>query len=300
MTGERLTILVTGSSSGFGRVISEGLAERGHHVFATMRDIHGGNRAAATELEELARRQNLKLEVVDLDVEQDTSVESGVNAVLAASGRLDVLVNNAGGGYLGMLEAFSVEQARELFERNVFSVLRLNRAVLPHMRERGSGLLVHISSGLARFVLPFNGLYSATKSALEAIAETYRYELATVGVDSVIVEPGVYATRFFEKASTTQPADAHRAAEYVVLARMREELESSRPAAGDPREVADAIADLVELPAGSRPLRTTVGWGAQRADGLNAAAEELQRTVLGAIGMLEHVTLAPQATATEA
>jgi NAD(P)-dependent dehydrogenase (short-subunit alcohol dehydrogenase family) len=299
MSGERLAIVVTGSSSGFGRVTSEVLAERGHHVFATMRDIHGRNAGAAAELEELARQRSLRLEVLELDVEDDASVESAVSAALAAGGRPDVLVNNAGGGYLGILETFSVEQARQLFDRNVFSVLRVNRAVLPHMRDRGSGLLVHISSGLGRIVLPFNGLYCATKSALEAIAETYRYELAATGVDSVIVEPGVYATRFFPTAATTQPADVDRGTDYVQLSRLRQELESRRPEAGDPREVAEAIAHLVELPAGSRPLRTTVGWAAQRADGLNAAAAELQQTVLGGMGMLEHVTLA-EATATEA
>ena len=294
MGGKRLTILVTGSSSGFGRAACEVLAGRGHHVFATMRDTDGRNLPAAAELGELARRRNLRLEVLELDVEHDTSVERAVDAVLAANGQLDVLVNNAGGGVLGILETFSVQQARELFERNVFSVLRVNRAVLPHMRARASGLLVHVSSGLGRFVLPFNGLYCATKCAVEAIAEAYRYELAAGGVDSVIVEPGVYATRFFTKAATIQPADAGRGAEYVELARLSQEMESRRPAAGDPRDVAEAIADLVELPARCRPLRTTVGWAAQRADGLNAAAEELQRTVLGGMGMLEHVTLAPR------
>lgn len=237
MTAQPLTILVTGSSSGFGRVISEELAARGHRVLATMRDVEGPNRAAAGELEELARGRGT-LEVIELDVEDDASVDRAVARAVAGGEGIDVLVNNAGGGYLGILEAFSVEQAQELFERNVFSVLRMNRAVLPHMRARGSGLLVHISSGLARFVLPFNGLYSATKFALEAIAETLRYELATVGIDSVIVEPGVYATRFFEKATTTGPSDRDRIAEYGELSRLAREMGSRRPAAGDPREVA--------------------------------------------------------------
>jgi NAD(P)-dependent dehydrogenase (short-subunit alcohol dehydrogenase family) len=301
MSGGPLAVLVTGSSSGLGRATCEVLAERGHHVFATMRDVQGRNRSVAAELEELAQRRSLRLTVLELDVERDASVEKAVEAALAASGRLDVLVNNAGGGYLGTLETFSVQQVRALFERNVFSIMRVNRAVLPHMRAQGSGLLVHISSGLARFVLPFNGLYCATKCAVEAIAETYRYELAARGVDSVIVEPGVYATRFFDEAATVQPADMERGAEYVELARLRQKLESNRPAAGDPREVGEAIASLVELPAGSRPLRTTVGWSARRADRLNAAAEELQRSVLGGMGVLEHVTLADpsQATATE-
>jgi NAD(P)-dependent dehydrogenase (short-subunit alcohol dehydrogenase family) len=168
------------------------------------------------------------------------------------------------------------------------------------MRARGSGLLVHMSSGLARFVLPFNGLYSATKFALEAIAETLRYELATVGIDSVIVEPGVYATGFFEKATTAGPSDRDRIAEYAELTRLAREMGSRRPAAGDPREVAEAVAKLIELPAGSRPVRTTVGWGAQRADGLNAVSEELQQSVLDGLGVREQLSLAGQrATTTE-
>ena len=300
VTAQPLTILVTGSSSGLGRVISEELAARGHRLLATMRDVEGRNRAAAGELEELARGRGTTLEVIELDVEDDASVDRAVARAVAGGEGIDVLVNNAGGGYLGILEAFSVEQAQELFERNVFSVLRLNRAVLPHMRARGSGLLVHMSSGLARFVLPFNGLYSATKFALEAIAETFRYELATVGIDSVIVEPGVYATGFFEKATTAGPSDRDRIPEYAELTRLAREMGSRRPAAGDPREVAEAVANLIELPAGSRPLRTTVGWGAQRADGLNAVSEELQQSVLDGLGVREQLSLAGhQATTTE-
>jgi NAD(P)-dependent dehydrogenase (short-subunit alcohol dehydrogenase family) len=289
-----LSILVTGSSSGFGRLTSETLARRGHRVFASMRDVDDRNAAAAAELEELARSEELPLTVLDLDVRDDRSVAAGIEAAIAAAGRLEVLVNNAGTGYFGILETLTVEQARDLFETNVFSVLRLNRAVLPHMRARGSGLVVHVSSGLGRIVLPFNGLYTATKFALEAIAETYRYELACVGVDSVIVEPGLHATSFFENASANRPADDARGPEYGQLHRLSQERATRRPGPGDPQDVADAIAAVVELPAGSRPLRTTVGWTAQRADGLNEVALELQTRVLDAMGILDLVTLAPR------
>jgi NAD(P)-dependent dehydrogenase (short-subunit alcohol dehydrogenase family) len=289
-----LTILVTGSSSGFGRLTSETLARRGHRVFASMRDADGRNAPAAAELANLADREDLPLTVLDLDVRDDDSVTAAVESAVAVGGRLDVLVNNAGTSYLGLLETLTVDQARDLFETNVFSMLRMNRAVLPHMRARGSGLLVHISSGLGRIVLPFNGLYTATKFAVEAIAETYRYELACVGVDSVIVEPGVYATSFFENAAANRAADAQRATDYGPLYRLSQDMAARRPAPGDPQEVADAIAELVELPAGTRPLRTTVGWSAQRADPVNEVAAELQRTVFDGTGMLDVVTLAPQ------
>jgi NAD(P)-dependent dehydrogenase (short-subunit alcohol dehydrogenase family) len=284
-------ILVTGSSSGFGEVASRTLARRGYRVFAGMRDVTGRNAAAAAAMEDLAGEENLQLSVVELDVCDDRSAAAAVETVIDDAGRLDVLVNNAGTGRLGLLETMSIAEARDLFETNVYSVLRMNRAVLPHMRGQASGLLVHVSSGLARFVLPFQGLYCATKSALEAIAETYRYELASVGVDSVLVEPGVYATRFFERASTHGPADMDRAEGYGELLRVSQEMAGRRPPAGDPSEVADAIADLIELPAGGRPLRTTIGWGAQRADPLNASAAELSRAVLDRAGLLEVATL---------
>jgi NAD(P)-dependent dehydrogenase (short-subunit alcohol dehydrogenase family) len=291
-----LSILVTGCSSGFGRLTSETLARRGHRVFASMRDVGGRNAAAAAELEDLARSEELPLTVLDLDVRDDGSVTAAIESAVVAAGRLDVLVNNAGTGYFGILETLTVEQARDLFETNVFSVLRLNRAVLPHMRERGSGLVVHVSSGLGRIVLPFNGLYTATKFALEAIAETYRYELACVGVDSIIVEPGLHSTAFFSNASANRPADVAREPAYGQLHRLSQDRAARRPAPGDPQDVADAIAALVELPAGDRPLRTTVGWTARRADRLNEVASELQTTVLDGMGLLDVVTL-PRADA---
>ena len=291
---EPLAILVTGSSSGFGEITSTTLARRGHRVFAGMREVAGHNSTAAAALEELAREEDLRLSVVELDVCDDGSATAAVESMIGAAGRLDVLVNNAGSGIHGPLETLSIDQARDLFESNLFSVLRMNREVLPHMRERGSGLLVHISSGLGRFVLPFNGMYCATKYALEAIAETYRYELASVGVDSILVEPGVFATRFFQNAAANLPADAERADGYPELQRIGRDMASRRPPAGDQVEVAEAIAHLIELPAGTRPLRTTVGPSAQRADSLNAAAAELGRAVLERAGMLEVATLAGQ------
>ena len=291
--------LVTGASSGFGRLTAETLARRGHRVFATMRDVEGRNAAAAAELAQRARAEALGLTVLELDVTDDASASAAVEHALEAAGCIDTLVNNAGGGCHGLLETFSVAQARELFETNVFSVLRMNRAVLPHMRSRGSGLLVHVSSGLGRLVLPFNGLYTATKFAVEAIGEIYRYELASVGVDSVIVEPGVYATRFFENAAANPPADAARGRDYGELYELGRTLAARRPPPGDPQEVADAIATLVELPAGTRPLRTAVGAAAARAQPLNDAAAELQRTVLTGMGMIDVVTLAQPRDARE-
>ena len=136
------TILVTGSTSGFGRLTVETLARRGYRVFAGMRAAAGKNAPAAEELRALAQQEQLALHLVEIDVTDDASVERAIKAIIETTGRLDVVVNNAGVAYSGPLEAFTLEQVRQQFETNVFSVLRVNRAVLPQMRKQGSGLLL--------------------------------------------------------------------------------------------------------------------------------------------------------------
>lgn len=282
---ENPSVLITGSSTGFGYLTSRTLARRGYDVFASMRGVGTGNAPAAESLRQLAAEEGLRISVLDLDVRDEESVNAAVERVIDQAGRIDVLVNNAGTGCHGILETLSVAQAHDLFDTNTYSVLRLNRAVLPHMRARRSGLVIHISSGLARYVLPFYGVYAATKAAVEAIAETLRYELAQVGVDSVIVEPGPYGTRFFENAEGVRPTDERRATGYGETDALRLELASRRPPLGDPVDVATAIADLIETPTGQRPLRTTVGPVARRADPLNATAAELQQAVFEQMGL---------------
>ena len=140
------TVLVTGSNSGFGRLIVETLARQGYIVFAGMRATSGRNAPAAAELLSLAEREQLAMHIVELDVTDDVSVEQAITAVIAATGRLDVVVNNAGVSFSGPLEAFTPEQVRQQFETNVFGVLRVNRAALPQMRQQGSGLLLQMGS----------------------------------------------------------------------------------------------------------------------------------------------------------
>src|ERR1700726_1044840 len=206
------TILVTGSTSGFGRLTVETLARQGYHVFAGMRAAAGKNAPAAEALRALAQREVLALQIVEIDVTDDASVERAIAVIIETTGRLDVVVNNAGVSYSGPLEAFTLEQVRQQFEINVFSVLRVNRAVLPQMREQGSGLLLQIGSIAGRLGLPFLGLYGATKFALEGLTESYRYELAPFGIDVAILEPGTYPTAIAAKRQIA--ADTERAALY--------------------------------------------------------------------------------------
>src|SRR6266436_5319261 len=188
------TILVTGSTSGFGRLMVETLARRGYRVFAGMRAAAGKNASAAEELRALAQREGLALHSIEIDVTDDASVERAIAAIIETTGRLDVVVNNAGVSYSGPLEAFTLKQVQQQFDTNVFGVLRVSRAALPHMRRQGSGLLLQIGSIAGRLALPFHGLYAATKFALEALTESYRNELAPFGIDAALIEPGTYPT----------------------------------------------------------------------------------------------------------
>ena len=287
---ENKTILITGSNSGFGRLIAETLAQAGYTTFASMRETTGKNKIAAEEIKQLAEREKLPLHAVELDVTSDASVERAVSRIIAQTGRIDSLVNNAGIGGAGLTEAFTIEQIKKCFEVNVFGVYRANRAVLPQMRKQGDGLLIHISSSLGRVVVPFSNAYCSTKFALEALAESYHYELAPLGIESVIVEPGAFPTEFAAKIQF--PADEKRIRDYgeyaetpgKMFAGLAEQL--NRPDAPDPQAVADAIKHLIELPRGSRPLRTPVGADSRQfAGAVNEATSAVQNEFLKDFGI---------------
>lgn len=286
------TVLVTGSSSGFGRLTALTLAEKGHTVFATMRnpDAQNADRAAAL------REAKVKgaLTVLSLDVTDEASVEAAV-ARASEAGPLDAVVNNAGIGVGGYAEGFTVEQLQAVFDVNLFGVHRVNRAVLPAMRRRGQGLVINVSSGIGRLVLPFCAPYIASKFALEGYAESLRYELAPTGVEVVIVEPGAYGTGF--GAGMLAPRDEARVETYGSLADAPKAMWSGllemldSPAAPDPQDVADAITALVEMPRGTRPLRTVVD--SLSGDGpraINALCSEVQTATLEAMGMKHMLT----------
>jgi NAD(P)-dependent dehydrogenase (short-subunit alcohol dehydrogenase family) len=290
------TILVTGSTSGFGRLTVETLARQGYRVFAGMRAVAGKNAPVAEELRALAQRERLALHLVEIDVTDDASVEQAIAVIIETTGRLDVVVNNAGVSYSGPLEAFTLEQVRQQFETNVFSVLRVNRAALPQMRKQGSGLLLQIGSLAGRLALPFQGLYGATKFALEGLTESYRYELAPFGIDAAIIEPGTYPTTI--SANRQVAVDAERFALYqaamdAFTTPFFAENRSATPP--DPQEVADAVARVIAQPAGERPLRTVVAPVAQRQapQAINDAVTQATRSFFETLD-LPLATLAPK------
>ncbi len=255
-------VLITGASSGFGYEAACQAARHGHRVFATMRDSTGRNQVARASLESIAEREHVPLEVLDLDVTDDVSVSAAVDAAVAGAGHLDVVVNNAGIASLGLTEAFTPEQYLHVFDVNVAGAVRLNRAVLPSMRARGSGLLIHVSSAAGRVTVPGCAPYCASKYALEALADAYRYELHPWGVQSVLLEPGIYRTPIFAQAVT--PSDRDRLATYgpgaAYVDQVGRVFETVMAAADNPgaADVADAIVRLIEMAPAERPFRTIV------------------------------------------
>ncbi len=300
----RSVALVTGCSSGFGRLLVEPLARAGYLVYATMRDIDRRNAFAAAELTELRTRQQLDVQVAPMDVTSDSDVEQVVRMIERQAGRVDVLVNNAGCMCGGITEAFSVKEFEQQFQTNVIGVFRVTRAVLPMMRRQHSGLLVHMSAVFGRVAPPFFTAYTASKAAVDAIGESLRYELAPFGIDSVIVEPSVFHTRLFSSAQ--RPADGMRAIAYGSTAAVPgqlfaafDQMFDTQPDETDPHHVVAAILDLIATPAGKRPLRTVVGatnFGAAKINEQTAAAG---REMLTAVG-LQHLENVETARATAA
>ena len=276
------TILITGAFTGFGRDTAETLARAGHEVFASMRDPEAKNRTHANAL----RGQNIK--VVELDVTDSQSVGRAVATIITKAGRIDVLINNAGLLAAGVSEAFTPEQVTALFDVNVIGLHRVTRAVLPHLRRHNDGLIINIGSIVGRVTFPFFGLYGASKFAVEALTDSYRYEISQLGIDVALVQPSAYPTQLY--ASATQPADTGRVTEYGTLgdipAAMFEQFSTmlSGPEAPDPHDVAEAIAKLIVTPKGDRPVRTVVG-ASYGADTLNDATEPVQASTVEALGL---------------
>lgn len=253
-----MNVIVTGSSSGFGRLTVETLAKAGHTVFATLRNVKGKNAPAAAALAAIPNVQ-----VVELDVTSDASVEQAVAEIAKRTGgAIDIAVNNAGRFAMGVQEAFSVEEVKALFDTNVFGPLRLNRAVLPHMRKRRSGLIINISSIMGRFTTATTGTYCATKFAVEALGEALADEVKALGIDVVAIEPGAFPTDVGNNGQYAN--DASRADGYGPVAQIPQKMGEglgqlfASPQAPKPQDVADAILQVVQTPAGKRPARVVV------------------------------------------
>ncbi|MGI9567032.1 MAG: SDR family oxidoreductase [Nitrosopumilus sp.] len=226
--------LITGSSSGIGLETALALARDGHYTFASMRDMK-----KAGDLETAAQRENLPIDIIELDVDKEESIISAVKKIISDKGRLDVLVNNAGYGQLGCTEDLSVDEFRKQFETNFFSIVRIIQEISPIMRKQNSGIIVNISSVVGRIGLPASPAYISTKFALEGLSECLRYELGQFGIKTTLIEPGVIKTNFFNSMKVPESKTDPKYKELTenILAGLKMMVEMGTA----PSQVADVI-----------------------------------------------------------
>jgi NADP-dependent 3-hydroxy acid dehydrogenase YdfG len=284
-------ILVTGASGAFGSLTCIHLAENGHQVVGTMRSISGKNESIANEL------KSKGVSLIEIDVTNENSVNTGVKSAIELMDGLDTVFNNAGIGANGILECFTSDDIQKMFDVNVFGVQRLMRAVLPHLRQQGKGTIIHTSSCIGRVTTPFLASYSASKYALESLAEGYRAELSGFGIESCIVEPGGFPTGFMSGMIT--PSDTERMNQYGEMASLPdasikgyvgyvESIPEQRP-----ERVAEAVLKIINTPFSEKPFRTVVDFSGLKKpiENYNKVLNETTKAIYTANGVANLLTL---------
>ena len=278
-----ISILITGCSSGFGRLGAEHYARLGAKVFATMRNLP---RPEAAELEALAKAEKLDITVLEIDITKDEQVTAGVNAAIkSAGGKLDVLINNAGMSIAGPIEAQDMEATQLIFDTNVYGAQRMAKAILPSMRANGSGYIFNVTSQLGRVMIPGFGQYSPTKFALEAMSEQMAYEVASHGIDVTFIQPGGYPTKIWSNQNKPSGELKARLSEDIISAYPqftagmgKREASSST---SDPMDIPHAIAGAIATPKAKRPLRIALHPVARPQEAINKVSAQMQIAVLG-------------------
>jgi NAD(P)-dependent dehydrogenase (short-subunit alcohol dehydrogenase family) len=291
------TILITGASTGIGNLTARALASAGHTVYASMRDPGGRNTDRVEALLGLARREGTDLRVVELDVQSQESADRAVEAVLDAAGQLDVVVHNAGHLYVGYVEAFTPEDIAHLLDINVLGAQRVNRAALPHMRERRIGTLLYVGSTTSVVVPAFLGPYVASKFAFDALAMVTSYEVSQFGIETTIVMPGpfTHGTEHFPNAShaSDQSVTAAYAALDPLVARNEQATDSlfDPKVDADPASVATEITRILSLPRGEKPFRSVVDFSQAGVEQVVAVTEKSRRDFVTRMGFAELLEL---------
>jgi NAD(P)-dependent dehydrogenase (short-subunit alcohol dehydrogenase family) len=291
-------ILVTGASSGFGAMTVRALGDAGHSVYAGIRETTGRNAAAVADLAAFAESHSVEIHPVEMDVTAQESVDTAVKEILAAAGRLDVVVHNAGHMVLGPAEAFTPEQLVEVYDVNVLSTQRVNRAVLPHLRAQGDGLLVWVGSSSTRGgTPPYLAPYFAAKAAEDSLAVSYAAELARFGIETTIVVPGSFTTGTNHFAHAGHPEDTETVAAYEtryagLMDQVASRLAELAPSDADPTEVARQIARVVGMPKGQRPFRVHIDPVDDGSERVNVLGDEIREQFYRRIGLAD--LLSPQ------
>jgi NAD(P)-dependent dehydrogenase (short-subunit alcohol dehydrogenase family) len=284
-------IVITGASSGFGRLSANALAHAGHTVYASMRGTTGRNAAQAADVEKYAEDNDVDLRAIELDVGSQGSVDAAIARIVAEQGRLDVVMHNAGHMVFGPAEAFTPEQLAELYDVNVLSTQRVNRAVLPQLRKQGRGLLIWVSSSSsAGGTPPYLAPYFAAKAGMDAMAVVYARELTRWGIETSIIVPGAFTGGTNHFARSGSPADLARVAEYEAgpYAGIGEQIQKAFaaivPPEADASSVADAIVRVVDMPFGKRPFRVHVDPTEDGADVAFAVIDRVRSEMLHRVG----------------
>ena len=285
-------IVITGASSGFGLLSAKALAHAGHTVYASMRETEGRNAPQVAEVAAYAKENGVDLRTVELDVASDASVEAGIARIIADNGRLDIVVHNAGHMSFGPAEAFTAEQFAQLYDINVLSTQRVNRAALPRLRKQGKGLVIWVSSSSTRGgTPPYLSPYFAAKAAMDSLAVSYSTELSRWGIETSIIVPGAFTKGTNHFAHSGKPADTARAAEYETgpYAGVAEQalggLAALEPADADVADVARAMVAVVDAPFGKRPFRVHIDPSQDGAEVVNGVADRVRTEMYRRIGL---------------
>ena len=261
----RQTVLITGGPDGLGRAAAILLAERGYGVV-----VAGRSKARRAEVDAFAKSKNLPLRTIEMDVRSDDSVAAAVATVLANHGAIDVLINNAGVGYMAVVEEIRLEDLKQQFETNLFGVVRVTQAVLPGMRERRRGRILMISSVAGLVTPPTYGAYSSSKHALEGLSNALRLELYPFGIDVVLIEPGYIVTNFQQTAKElAQPyVEAAKTSPYqkIYEGAWKGANKGRGGSKTTPEDCAQVMLEAIEarnprVRYGVTPLATRVKWG---------------------------------------
>ena len=280
-------ILITGATGALGYLMCNTLVKNKHQVVGTTRSATGNRKDLVQEL------QSNGVQVIEMDITNEKSVNQGIDAAAELMGGLDVVINNAGIGMIGIQEFFTVEDMQKVFDVNVFGVQRVMRAALPHLRKQKQSTIIHISSGIGRLTFPFYSAYCASKYALEAIAEGYRAELVGFNIESCIIEPGAMPTEFLDTMLQLKPKDDDRNQAYGEMVHIPEQAMKGLQEAlksnpnQNPQKVADSIVELLEMPFGKKPFRTVVDYTflKEPVDAYNKLLHEITRNLYAANGM---------------
>jgi NAD(P)-dependent dehydrogenase (short-subunit alcohol dehydrogenase family) len=285
-------IIITGASSGFGALTARALAEAGHTVYASMRETTGRNAPQVREVEQYAAEHDVDLRAIELDVSSQESSDAAIQKIVADNGRLDVVVHNAGHMVFGPAEAFTPEQLAELYDVNVLSTQRVNRAALPQLRKQWKGLVVWVSSSSAAGgTPPYLAPYFAAKAGMDALAVVYARELTRWGIETSIIVPGAFTSGTNHFAHAGSPADKARATEYEAgpyagfADQVQKGFASIVPADADVSAVAEAIVKVVDAPFGKRPFRVHIDPTQDGAEVVNAVSDRVRAELLRRIGL---------------